>query len=326
MAKIKYAQIGTEHGHANKIAVYKRSSDYEVLGVAEPNPKLRDKLKTDPLYRDVPNLTVEQLLNAPGLQLVGVETAVRDQMKFARQVIDAEKHLHLEKPGGASLPDYRQLLNDAAMRHLIVQMGYMYRYNPAIVLLRELLAKGWLGEVFEIHAVMSKLSDQGLRDEVAEFHGGTMFELGCHLIELVHEVLDAPEKVHAFPRHSGPQQDELNDNMLAVLEYPKATATIRTSMIEVEGFARRHFAVVGTKGTMHIQPLDKPTVQLTLLEGQGDYKKGHQEIKLPGYSRYVADADDLARCIRHEKDPDFSYGHDVSVLKSVLLASDMPLG
>ena len=325
MAKIKYAQIGTEHGHANKIAVYKRSDAYEVLGVAEPNPKLRDKLKSDPLYLDVPHLTVEQLLKVPGLQLVGVETAVRDQMKFARQVIDAEKHLHLEKPGGASLPDFRQLLNDAAMRHLIVQMGYMYRYNPAIVLLREFLENGWLGDVFEVHAVMSKLSDQPLRDEVAEFHGGTMFELGCHLIELVHEVLGEPANIHAFPRHSGPQQDALNDNMLAVFEYPRATATIRTSMIEVDGFARRHFAVVGTKGTMHIQPLDKPTVQLTLLEDQGDYKKGHQEIKLPSYSRYVADAADLAQCIRHEKDPDFTYDHDMSVLKSVLLASDMAI-
>ena len=40
-------------------------------------------------------------------------------------------------------------------------MGYMYRYNPAVVLLREFLKKGWLGEVFEVHAVMSKVVDRG---------------------------------------------------------------------------------------------------------------------------------------------------------------------
>lgn len=323
MAKIKYAQIGTEHGHANKISVYRDSPEYEVVGLAEPNAKLRDGLRTNPRYRDVALFSVDELLAIPGLQIVGVETAVRDQLRFARQVIDAEKHLHLEKPGGSSLSEFTKLLDDAAKKHLIVQLGYMYRYNPAIVLLNELLAKGWLGDVFEVHAVMSKLSGQALRDEVGEFTGGTMFELGCHLIDLVHGILGGPDKVHAFPRHSAKNTDKLNDNMLAVFEYPKATATIRTSMIEVDGFARRHLAVVGTKGTLHIQPLDNPTAQLTLSQARGKYKAGHQEIKFPRYSRYVGDVAALAKWIRHEQDPVFSYAHDVAVLKSVLLASDM---
>ena len=323
MAKIKYAQIGTEHGHANKIAVYRDSPEFEVVGLAEPNAKRVESLKTNPLYRDVPLFDVDALLAIPGLQVVGVETAVRDQLRFARKVVDADKHLHLEKPGGSSLKDFRQLLDDAAKKHLVVQLGYMYRYNPAIVLLRELLAKGWIGDVFEVHAVMSKLSGQSLRDEVGEFSGGTMFELGCHLIDLVHGILGAPDEVRAFPRHSAKNDDKLNDNMLAVFEYPKATATIRTSMIEVDGFARRHLAVVGTKGTLHIQPLDNPVAQLTLLQAHGKYKKGHQEVEFPRYSRYVGDAAALAKWIRHEEDPQFSYEHDTEVLKSVLLASAM---
>ena len=324
MAKIKYAQIGTEHAHSTKMSVYRDSADYEVVGVAEPNPKLRQRLSTDPLYRDLPQLTEDQLLNLPGLQVVGVETAVRDQMRVAQKCIDAGKHIHLEKPGGSSLVAMRKLLNDAAMKHLIVQLGYMYRYNPAIVLLRDLLNRGALGEVFEIHTVMSKLSPQGLRDELAEFSGGTMFELGCHLIDLVHGVLGAPDQIHAFPRHSADNDDSLQDNMLAVFEYPKATATIRSSLIEVDGFARRHFTVVGTHGTLHIQPLDNPKAQLTLAEAHGDFRKGQQSLTFPRYSRYVGDANDLARWVRHEADPLFSYDHDLAVMRSVLIASDMP--
>ena len=38
-----------------------------------------------------------------------------------------------------------------------MQMGYMYRYNPAVMLLRDVLKRGWLGEVFEVHMVMSKV-------------------------------------------------------------------------------------------------------------------------------------------------------------------------
>lgn len=62
----------------------------------------------------------------------------------------------------------------------------------------------------------------------------------------------------------GGNGDTFQDNMLAVFEYPKATATVKSSGVEVEGFLRRQFTVCGTEGTFHIQPLDKPSVTLSL--------------------------------------------------------------
>ena len=253
------------------------------------------------------------------------KTEVRQLVPTALTCVKAGKHIHLDKPAGNSLPKFRQVLDEASRKHLVVQMGYMYRYNPAIVLLRELLAKDWLGDVFEIHTVMSKQGGEAMRQEFAQFKGGTMFELGCHIIDLVHGVLGVPDNILALPRHSGNFNDDLQDNMLAVFEYPRATATIRTSLTEVEGFARRHFVVVGTKGTMHIQPLDNPKAQLALSQPRGKYVKGYQELTFPRYSRYIADAADLAKIIRHEKDPDFGYEYDFQVQRSVLLASDMPI-
>ncbi len=85
-----------------------------------------------------------------------------------------------------------------------------------------------------------------------------MFELGCHIIDLTVGVLGAPQQVTAYPRHSLDADDTLLDNMLAVFEYPQATATVKSSALEVEGFDRRHFVVCGTEGTFHIQPLDDP--------------------------------------------------------------------
>jgi predicted dehydrogenase len=41
-----------------------------------------------------------------------------------------------------SLGQFRRLLEAAAKKKLLVQLGYMYRYNPAVVLLREFLKKG----------------------------------------------------------------------------------------------------------------------------------------------------------------------------------------
>ncbi|MFO0942752.1 MAG: hypothetical protein U0930_18595 [Pirellulales bacterium] len=35
--RLKVGQIGTAHGHASKISVYRKSSDYEVVGIVEPD-------------------------------------------------------------------------------------------------------------------------------------------------------------------------------------------------------------------------------------------------------------------------------------------------
>lgn len=325
MLPIKYGQIGVGHAHAGKLGVYRRSNDYEVAGVVEPDPDLRRRAQESDVYRDLKWMTVEQLLGEPGLQVVGVETRVRDLLATAELCVAAGKHVHIDKPAGESLPQYRRILDEAARKHLAVQMGYMYRYNPAVVLLREFLRNGWLGEPFEVHAVMSKAIDVGARRALLEYRGGAMFELGCHVIDLGVAVLGAPRQVHAFPRHSSALDDGLADNMLAVLEYPRATATVRSSVNEVEGFARRHLVVCGSEGTFQIQPLDAPQARIALNAPRVKYVRGYQDVTFPPYARYVDDAADLARIVRGEQDAEFSYEHDFAVQQTVLLACGLPI-
>ena len=322
--KIRYAQIGVGHAHASKIQVYRDSDDFEVVGVAEPDAELKRRAAGNAAYKDLPWMSVDQLLSLPRLQVVGIETRVRDLLHYAAQAVDAGMHIHLDKPAGDSLPAFKRILDTAASKHLAVQMGYMYRYNPGIVLMRDLLRKGHLGEPFELHAVRSKKVGDSTRKALAEFQGGSMFELGCHLIDLVVGLLGAPEAVRAFPRQTR-DSDDLRDNMLAVFEYPKATATVRSSVVEVDGFARRHLVLCGTEGTMHIQPLDRPAARLTLSRAVGKYQKGAQDVSFDTYHRYVDDAAELARIVRHEQDPLFDYSHDLAVQKAVLQACGLPL-
>ncbi len=317
---IKIGQIGVGHSHANKLAVYRKSADYEVVGVAEPDAELRKRAESQDLYRGVTWMSPAELLKTPGLQAVLVETRVADLLDTAEACVAAGKHVHIDKPAGESLPQFRRILDSAAKQKLVVQMGYMYRYNPAVVLLREFLKRGWLGEVFEVHTVMSKVVTTDERKRLAKFRGGVMFELGCHVLDLVIAILGKPKDVTAFPLHSAKADDGLADNMLAVLSYPKATASVKSSALEVEGGDRRHLVVCGTEGTFHIQPLDNPSARVSLSQTRGEYKKGVQDVKFPKYARYVDDAADMARAIRAEKPLEFSYEHDYTVQETLLKA------
>lgn len=323
--KIRIAQIGVGHAHAaGKMQAYRQSEDFEVVGVCEPDEALKRRAGSAAVYKDLRWVTREELLNLPGLQAVAVETRVRDSLDHAVACVEAGLHIHLDKPAGSSLPKFRKILRAATARDRVVQMGYMYRYNPGIVFLREALQKGWLGEVFEVHTVMSKVVGEGGRKTLAEYPGGIMFELGCHIIDLVVGVLGAPQKVAAFSRHSSALEDGLVDNMLAVLEYPGALATVKSTAQEVEGFARRHLVVCGSEGTLQVQPLDSPAVRLALSKPRGKFRRGYQEVRFPRYIRYVDDAADLARIIRGEKKSDFSIEHDEAVQRVVLEACKLP--
>ncbi len=324
--KIKIGQIGVGHAHAaGKMSAYRASDDFEVVGIVEPDDALRARASRSAAYRDLNWMTREQLLNVPGLRAVAVETRVRDLLENAELAVAAGQHIHLDKPAGASLPRFRGILAAASRQKLVVQMGYMYRYNPGVVFLRDALRKGWIGEPFEVHCVMSKVVGAASRKQLAEFPGGILFELGCHLVDLVVGVLGRPRDVTPYTRHSSPIDDPLVDNMLAVLEYPNALATVKSTAQEVEGFARRHFVVCGTEGTVHIEPLDAPRVRLALSKPRDAYRKGYQDVTFPRYVRYIDDATDFARVIRGEKKHDFPVDHDDAVQETVLEASGMPL-
>ena len=322
--KIRIGQIGTAHAHAGgKMDTIRQSADFELVGVVEPDAERRGRAEKTPTYAGVPWMTEEQLLSAPGLQAVAVETEVKDLLSTATRCIAAGKHIHLDKPAGESLPDFKRLLDDATRRKLTVQMGYMFRYNPAFELLFQLLRDGALGEVFEIDTVMSKKIDAAARAVMQPYRGGSMFELGCHVIDAVVTVLGRPQKV--TPHNRSMLGDGFPDNQLAVLEYPRATVTVRSALVEVEGGPRRQFVVCGTKGTFDIRPLEPAAARLALDAPHGQWKRGYQDVKFPkSGGRYDGDFADLAKVIRGEKPFTFTPEHDLAVQETVLLASGLP--
>lgn len=320
--RIRIGQIGTSHAHANKLSVYRSSPDYDVVGIVEPDGKRWESARSQAAYRDVPRMTEHQLFNTAGLQAVMVETAVADLVPTGQRCLDAGFHIHLDKPAGGSLEPFAKLLATAEAKQRMVQMGYMLRYSPATALLKRLTKAGALGEVFEVTAVMSKVVAAGERKMLAQFPGGMMFELGCHVIDSVVGLLGKPTKITAFPQSILPE-DGLRDSMLAVFEYPKATATVRSSALEVDGGIRRQFVACGTDGTLRTEPLEPPQVRLSLAKAFEEFKKGTQEVEMPKYARYVGDAADMAAVLRGEKPNDYPPGHDLLVHECVLKASGM---
>ena len=140
-------------------------------------------------------------------------------------------------------------------------------------------------------------------------------------------MLGRPDKVTPHRRSVSALGDGWSDNDLAVMDYPRATATVRSAMVEVDGGARRNFVVCGTKGTFDIRPLEPAAARLALDAPHGEFKKGYQDVTFPkSGGRYDRDFADLAKVIRGEKTFEFMLEHDLAVEETLLLACGLSIG
>ena len=325
--RIRIGQIGTGHAHAR--GVFRQlnlvTDNYEVVGIVENDPKRRKELGGS--YQGVKLISEGQLLNTKDLRAVAVETEVEHLLPTARRCVEAGMNIHVDKPAGESLAEFKELLDEVERRKLHLQTGYIYRHHKAFQFCYQAVADGWLGDVFEVHAVMSKKVGPDSRKHLSRFAGGSMFEIGCHVIDAMVRILGAPDTTTAWARRTHPDQDSLVDNQLAVFDYPNAIASVRSTLIEYAGGSRRQFTVCGEFGTFDLRPMGGHTFRLALERPQGQYKKDYQEVTMPeGPGVFVSAFQDMAAILRGEKENDYPLAHELAVHETTLRASGYEVG
>ncbi|MBQ8849774.1 MAG: Gfo/Idh/MocA family oxidoreductase [Clostridia bacterium] len=320
MKKIKIGQIGIGHNHgeAKMKAVRKFPDLFEVVGYAEENERWIEKRGDWLGYEGLPRLTVEQVIEQSDAILV--ESDVWDLTKYAKMCVDAGKHIHMDKPASGTLEEYKYVLDTAKEKGLAVQLGYMYRYNPAVLECFEHIRNGDLGEIYSINAEMSTFHGAEYKKWLTNFGGGIMYILGSHLVDLIVYMMGEPKKITTFLKHTGLDGVDFEDNNLAVLEYDKALARIYVSSVEVNGYGRRQLVVSGSKGTVNICPLEKGirmTYADTSMNGK-TYEDHHIVVPVEDnthHGRYDDMMQDFYAYIQGTKDNPFTYEHDYLVQK-----------
>jgi len=305
--KIRVGTLGTGHSHySGKLKALTESPDYEVAASVELNDAAR----------------AEELLHNPSIQLIVVECRAWEAVPWGRKVIDAGKHLHLEKPPGNDWAAFRELMSEARRKNLRVQLGYLWRWHEGVMAAINAAQKGWLGEVFMARGTIN--SDRGPeeRDIEAHYKGGGLFELSGHVIDRIVELLGRPKAVKSWLRHDTKTADKLADNNLAVFEYDSALAVVTQSAKMSGAGDHRSLEILGTDGSFVLTPeSNPPRMRVNMRVARGPYKAGWQEIVLPPQPRFVADFKELARAIESGQPLKHSYDHELLLQETLLRAS-----
>lgn len=332
MERIRIAQIGVCHEHASgAIEVARRRSDwFEVVGVVDDRDsttaRQNDEINMQP-YKGLRWMSEEELLGADDVEAVFVEVTNDDLPEAALKVAEAGFPMHMDKPGGQAMEPFRQIVETCRAKALTLQMGYMYRTNPGLLLCRKAIDEGWMGQVFEIDMTMNRYDNDRYRSYISTFRGGIMYNLGGHLIDFVVAVLGRPERVTPFIQET--RGDGVGDNTLAVLEYPGgAHACLHLAIVDPDAIPHRRTIVRGTKGTFELYPTEPipysnpMTMRFTFAQGNTEYAAGEHAIELPSLgTRYDAQLIEFARCVRGEIENPYPYDHELLVQEVLLAAS-----
>lgn len=315
------AIIGTAHSHSlGHMEAIRESENYEFIAAAEPDPKLLERAKANPRWQGVRWTTVSEILGDDSIDVVCVETDPLESLAYSLDCIQAGKHTKIDKPPGVNIGLLERIYQEAESRNLVVQIGYVYRYNPAFRLAFQALTEGWLGPVRSVVGQMNDMLSPEGRRRLDRYPGGQMYEICCHMIDALIWLMGEPDRVSSVLRRSRPDLDQTEDDVVATFEFDPAVATIKSHARDGE----RYFYIFGERGSIQIDDPDRPKVRLTLSESRGEFSAGTQDVPVGPSRRYLPDFDDLAAAIREDRWVEhFSADHDLAVQRALLRACGM---
>jgi len=327
MRRIKIAQIGVNtFSHSIQIfrGLAKHSDIFELVGYALPENE-RERLPHRVADLDgYPELTLEEILNDPTIEAVAIETDEIYTTRYALMAIENGKHVHMEKPGGRDIREFEKLIEAARRSGLVFHIGYMYRYNPVISRLLGRIRSGEFGEIISVEAQMSCYHQPDIRAWLSELPGGMMFFLGCHLIDLVIQIMGNPDNIIPLNRCTGTDGITSTDFGMAVLEYKNGVSLVKTTDIERGGYVRRQLVVTGTKGTVEIRPMEYGP-ENALISHQTIYTDtawldNGEETVSEKYDRYDNMLTIFAEMVRGEKQNPYTPDHELNLYRHLLRA------
>ena len=326
MKKIRVAQIGTNfysHGPFIWDSIKKQSDLFEPVGYALPErerERLPQQVKRFEGYREY---TVEELLKDPTIDAIIVETDEIYLTKYALMAAKAGKHIHMEKPGGANLAEFEELIATVKKNQTVFHTGYMYRYNPYVMELLAQVRAGELGEIISVEAQMNCRHPKEVREWLKELPSGMLFFLGCHLIDLIYSIQGKPLEI--LPLSCSTHLDGVNtdDFGMVVLRYPNGVSMAKTNDTQLGGFARRSLVVTGSKKTVELCPLemygegDQLFTTRTVYDSAGWADRGYTTDS-EQFDRYDNMMASFAAFVRGERKNPYTYDYELELYRLLL--------
>lgn len=176
--------LGT--GHLGKIhlkCIQLAVETYELVGFYDPNPQMAQSVAEQFQLKAFDS--VEALIQA--VDVVDIVTPTTTHYELALKVIQAGKHVFIEKPLTHTIAEAEELIRLSKEKGVQVQVGHVERFNPAFLALEDMPLKPMFIEAHRLAAFNPRGTDVSV-----------VLDLMIHDLDIVLSMVDAvPTKVSA---------------------------------------------------------------------------------------------------------------------------------
>ncbi len=191
MAKIlRAALIGAGIMGLNHARVYSEMEDVELVAVADVDPKTVSRLVQR--FRVRGYTDYRELLDREQIDLVSIATPTEHHFTVARDTLRAGVATLVEKPIAATVQQGAELITLAHETGVLLTVGHIERFNPAIIALKGQLEHGALGRVYQIMSRRIGPFPSRIKDV------GVVIDLATHDLDIMHYLTESIViKLHA---------------------------------------------------------------------------------------------------------------------------------
>jgi len=262
---IGVAVVGTGFGEKIHIPGFQAHPRTQLVAVYHRD---LDKAKAIASTHNIPHACdrLEDALALPDVAAVSISTPPFLHYEMAKTVLQAGKHLLLEKPMTLSVVEARELYQLATAKGVVAMMDFEFRFVPAWQLLAEYLAEGYVGQkrLVKIDWLVSSRADaQRPWNWYAQKDkgGGALGAVGSHAFDYISWLFGPVNRLSAqlstaIPERLDPADGgklkpvDADDTCILMLELADGTpCQVCISSVTYQG--RGHFVeVYGDRGTL----------------------------------------------------------------------------
>jgi len=146
-----------------------------------------DRIKLDAISKEYRGMRItddfQSILSDPSIWAVVIATPSDTHFLLAKEALLANKHVYVEKPLARDVMHAKELDALATERNLILMVGHLLLYHPAVNCLKELIASGELGDLLFVR------SDR-MNFNLSRRDWSVLWDLAPHDISMMSYLLD----------------------------------------------------------------------------------------------------------------------------------------
>ncbi|MCW1968880.1 MAG: Gfo/Idh/MocA family oxidoreductase [Anaerolineae bacterium] len=242
MSATKVGVVGVGAMGRNHARVYSEMPNVELVGVADMFASNASQAARR--YGGADYTDYRKMLDEQHPQAVSVAVPTGDHLEVALEVAQRGIHLLIEKPIAFDVAEARQIIQICADCGVVLAVGHVERFNPAVIELKQRLLQGELGRIFQVDARRQSPFPARVRDV------GVVVDLAVHDLDLMRYVTDA-EFTRVFAETQR-QIHSTHEDLLTALFRLSNGAVGTLSVNWLTPAKVREMRVLGERGMFHV--------------------------------------------------------------------------